>query len=991
MFHDDRRNLVRIRDALGKETTFEYDGNNNLTRVEDADGNHLVKTYNLRSQVLSTELHDGSKIGFGYDGDGDLSYATHPANESQRADIEYDDLGRAIRITDAGKYVTRYEYSPSGQVLRESGPQNKETFNTYDVRDRLVSETDNVGRITAYEYDNNDNRVRVTNPLGHVTTYAYDGEDRLVAETDPLGRITRYSYDGLGRRLTITDPLGRTRSFTYDALGSAISEIAPSGVVRTTRTYDDRGLPTAIRDAFGHAVTSEYDILGRLEKLTDPLGRATTYGYDVLDRPNSVLDPLNRVVRIHYAPDDVTTRIETPGAADTVFEYDAANRLKRVLKGSYQWREYFYDDYRDLVTKEHTPTNLGINYEYDGLGRLLVLSGAGGRIDYTYDDAGNMVSSQGGPNTITRTYDALNRVTSVTNAGRTITYTYDAAGNLTRLTHPGGETIDYAYDAANRLVRATDWADRRTHFTYDLDDRITRIEFPNGTVRSMTYDKSGQVTRRVDTAPGGAIIAGYEFEYNPAGQVVAQHPLHASSSYAAAIVTMTYNDRYQVQTYNGGAISYSGDGQPAQSPTGDGLSDITFLTNGNLSRIAGDRYEYNHEDRLVRIINASGTTHLLHNPHAGLSQIIEKADPDGTVTRYVYGVGLLYDVGDGEIRVYHYDNRGSTIALSDSAGNVSYRFNYGPFGEPFPGNDSSVTPFLFAGLYGVFTEPHGLCNMRTRWYSPLLRRYLSRDSYLGDPRVPTTLNTWAYALNNPLAYEDPEGEFINIVVGAIAGAIGGVVVQGISDLVQGREPRWQDYVSAAAGGALTGALIGSGGGAIVAGLAGAALTNSLNQGLNIATGDQTEFDVGSFALETAIGGVGGAVGGRFGRAAQGVVGPAWRKQVVYQGLLYYSKAAVRQGAARQIASTIFYTVATQAASAPGVELGKRELNRLSLSRPEVTIADRSRQRYQAVRAYVEQNLRKVRGEYLHFEVYREALSLAGLPLPATPNNTLAQF
>jgi hypothetical protein len=246
-------------------------------------------------------------------------------------------------------------------------------------------------------------------------------------------------------------------------------------------------------------------------------------------------------------------------------------------------------------------------------------------------------------------------------------------------------------------------------------------------------------------------------------------------------------------------------------------------------------------------------------------------------------------------------------------------------------------------------------------------------------------------LNNPVSFEDPEGEFINILVGAVAGAIGGVVVQGISDLIDGKEPQWQDYVSSAAGGALTGALIGSGAGAIFAGAAGGAFSNSLNQGLHIASGNQDSFNFGRFALDTAVGGAAGGAGGRFARATQGVIGPAWRKQVIYKGLLYSSKGAVRKGATREIAATIGVEVIIRASVGVAKALGKREFAKLSPSQPTVTTFIRGRQRYHAVRAYVERNLRELKGEYLHFQLYQNALLSADLPLPASPNNTLTVY
>ena len=48
----------------------------------------------------------------------------------------------------------------------------------------------------------------------------------------------------------------------------------------------------------------------------------------------------------------------------------------------------------------------------------------------------------------------------------------------------------------------------------------------------------------------------------------------------------------------------------------------------------------------------------------------------------------------GEYLSYHFDFRGSTVALSDSSGAVVDKFQYSPFGVLVKG-DASKTPFLF--------------------------------------------------------------------------------------------------------------------------------------------------------------------------------------------------------------------------------------------------------------------------------------------------------
>ena len=64
-----------------------------------------------------------------------------------------------------------------------------------------------------------------------------------------------------------------------------------------------------------------------------------------------------------------------------------------------------------------------------------------------------------------------------------------------------------------------------------------------------------------------------------------------------------------------------------------------------------------------------------------------------------------------------------------------------------------ATPFLYNGQAGVQTDPNGLLNMRARYYSPYLMRFLNADpsGFSGGP------NWFAYADGNPISKSDPFG------------------------------------------------------------------------------------------------------------------------------------------------------------------------------------------------------------------------------------------
>ncbi len=66
-----------------------------------------------------------------------------------------------------------------------------------------------------------------------------------------------------------------------------------------------------------------------------------------------------------------------------------------------------------------------------------------------------------------------------------------------------------------------------------------------------------------------------------------------------------------------------------------------------------------------------------------------------------------------------------------------------------------------------------LINMNGRLYDPVLGRMLSPDNYIQLPDYTQNFNRYSYVLNNPLKYTDPDGEWVQLVIGAILGGYSG--------------------------------------------------------------------------------------------------------------------------------------------------------------------------------------------------------------------------
>jgi RHS repeat-associated protein len=154
------------------------------------------------------------------------------------------------------------------------------------------------------------------------------------------------------------------------------------------------------------------------------------------------------------------------------------------------------------------------------------------------------------------------------------------------------------------------------------------------------------------------------------------------------------------------------------------------------------------------ITSFTGTTRDVNDPNATMSRLLILHHPDGSKTYYVYGLGLLYEVDQAEqTKTYHCDQVGSTIARTNDSGAVIGKAEYSAYGICFWKQGDMDTPFQYNGQWGVQTDSNGLLNMRARYYSPNLMRFLNADpiGFSGGQ------NWFAYADGDPISKSDPFG------------------------------------------------------------------------------------------------------------------------------------------------------------------------------------------------------------------------------------------
>ncbi len=399
--------------------------------------------------------------------------------------------------------------------------------------------------------------------------------------------------------------------------------------------------------------------------------------------------------------------------------------------------------------------------------------------------------------TIEREYDALNRVTKYTDTfGRSICYEYDSVGNLTKLIYPDNTAVNYTYDSNNNLETVTDWANRVTRYSYDQNNKIIGITKPDGSTTSNTYDTKQRILTSITKSKTGDTISGYEYVYDVLDRIIREINLENNSilcynydklnrvvkqttcdccgnilgekvyTYDAAGNISTdaedcsqycYETNNLLASFNGNYVTYDSDGNMTSCSLN--CFDRTWFTYDSANRlIQADEYFYTYNAENSRIKCNYGDVKITytHDVNNRLSRLLY-VDNNGSIIKYVYGNGLIGEESNNEFKTYHFDYRGSTIAITNDSGNIIDTFAYDTYGGLVSHTGSSDVIFLYNGRDGVITDKNGLYYMRARYYSPKIRRFINADILHGEIADSTSLNRYAYVNGNPVSFVDPFG------------------------------------------------------------------------------------------------------------------------------------------------------------------------------------------------------------------------------------------
>ncbi|MGM9764088.1 MAG: hypothetical protein ACI3ZQ_08730, partial [Candidatus Cryptobacteroides sp.] len=278
----------RVTDYRGRTTSYTYDEWGNLIKTEHPDGmiEETVAAWGGQGlytvektttgkpatiahfDVLGREIRSGNQRFYGqwqyvdkvYDGKGRLQKESLPFRSGSATywnEIEYDDYGRKVKVTEASGKVSTWAYNGTSVTSSQNG---MESTKTYDANGNLISVSDAGGMVTyilrndgqpskvsvtggsymEFGYDKYGRRTKIVDPSAGTQTdslaFNIDGSSVSI-HTNPNGSIITY-VDKYGRATKVERPGEYTTDYVYNSDGLLISEVSSNGTSKAY-TYDE--------------------------------------------------------------------------------------------------------------------------------------------------------------------------------------------------------------------------------------------------------------------------------------------------------------------------------------------------------------------------------------------------------------------------------------------------------------------------------------------------------------------------------------------------------------------------------------------------------------------------------------------------------------------------------------------------------------------------------------------------------------------------------
>jgi RHS repeat-associated protein len=791
--YDANRNIIKHTNALRKVTEFDYiENTNNVETVTNPLGFETYYTYNADNQQASVTTPEGRTTYFNFTS-GLLTSITNPEGNTRQ--IYYDSDGYITSETDFKGNTTTYERDGFGRVTRKEDPLGLAETWVYDARGNVLeygdtrfnSEANNYAGKIKYTYNGQGDLTekrwvsKYFNTPDVVNSYKYDGESRLIESSDPNGNTVKFTRDALGRLVETTDAEGNVTKSKFDENGNLIEATDALNNI-SKASFDEMDQVESTTDALNNQQSFTYNLLGQIEETTNALAQLWKNTYDDLSRLVSITHPSDAdtplIAKQTFDKDNNTVNVITPSDDTRTLVLNDNAQVSTETTADNVQQQYSYNE-NGLITSSINGRGQETTLEYDDGSRLISVMDEISTISYQYDENHNIASTTENDITISRLFDKFNRVGQYKQNSENLqglNYLIDDVGNVEQLQYTNNNAntnlpIKYTYDKLNRVktVSALNQEDILAEYEYDNNHNVTKIIRGNGTVLVNTYDELNRLKSSTDITADGSVILQQSYTYNAISQLTEETvtPDSVPPIGLLAEQVMTYTADNRIATKGSETFDFDDDGNTLNI----GELALSFNVRNQLESAGEHQYAYNAEGmRVSQIVIKDNTEQVIKYAllpdYLGLPQIAWQSINDEEYQFFVYsphGLIAQRNSNGNEEYYFHYDYRGSVVAITDNDGEVIARYGYTPFGQKYAAegfeetNKAVSTPFGYNGRDGVITDANGLLYMRARYYSPELRRFVSKDPLRGELSDLGSLNRYAYVGGDPVNFIDPSG------------------------------------------------------------------------------------------------------------------------------------------------------------------------------------------------------------------------------------------
>jgi len=706
--------------------------------------------------------------------DGEL-YVTETIDESGNKSYEFKDkLGQVVLTRQTGNQSnnhTYYVYDSFGNLRMVIPPKAAIFFisgtwteNNQDLKDLAF----------VYKYDERNRCIAKKLPGCDWVYYVYDKADRLILTQDGeqrAGGKNEWTFtipDSFGRTV-ITGICKNTIDYTANPLKNSVVVAVPNNITNTYKGYNINGIALSSPTVLTANYYDSYDFMGtnNIPSKTDANFRAENldgYGTQYSGGYKGLLTGT------------LTARIlgqSVIGYQASVMYYDYRGRLIQTKSQNHFngfEKEYMaYTFTGQLKKKQHThtaPNRVTQTEEYD----------------YMYDHAGRLLETKhrlNGGSEISlaqNTYDDIGRLESVTMNNQSqlkSTYAYNIRSWTTGISNPHyWQNMDYTL---NGNVDWMEWGqngkNRRYAFTYDHLSRLEKAVYTGdyGFSTNYTYDFNGNIIslRRLGLlSPGGySTIDDLTYNYGRTNQLISINDNARDINWNNSMDFKDYSKTTSEYLFNANGAIVQDKNKGIQGIVYNYLNMPAEMVINNTHAKAKNYYTYSATGERLQVIsrwNPSLTTIPIIGTKPGNDGLSPYETKDYLGNK-VYENSLLKKIllpdgyiEDGNYYFYIQDHLGNNRIVANASGQVMQSSQYYPFGMSYADDiEKGKQPYKYNGK--EMDENHGLnqYDYHARQYDPVIGRFTTVDP-LAEKYY--NISPYAYVMNNPLKYIDPDGK-----------------------------------------------------------------------------------------------------------------------------------------------------------------------------------------------------------------------------------------